>query len=118
MHLDEVGGVKKKRVYGLGSMRSVCLRSQASSNSVNMPSTSQPVQESQTQTQEDSRIQALEKEMSVMREKMMQQQREHLQTVQSLTTAFHAQISELIKGLPIPPAIAPKSDVLSTEGSH
>ena len=53
-----------------------------------------------------------------MREQMMQQQREHLQTVQSLTTAFHAQISELIRGLSIPPVIAPKSDVSSTEGSH
>ena len=118
MHLDEVGGVKKKRVYGLGSMGSVCLRSQASSNSVNMPSTNQPVQESQTHTQEDSRIQALEKEMSVMCEQMMQQQREHLQTVQSLTTAFHALISELIRGLPIPPAIARELYVPSTEGSH
>ena len=96
----------------------VCLRSQASSSSINMPSTSQPVQESQTQTQEDSRIQALEKEMSVMREQMMQQQREHLQTVQSLTIAFHAQISKLIRGLPIPPVIAPESNVPSTEGSH
>ena len=48
----------------------------------------------------------------------MQQEREHLQTVQSLTTAFHAQISELIRGLLIPPAIAPESDVPSTEGSH
>ena len=118
MQLDEVGGVKKKRVYGLGSMGSVCLRSQASSSSINIPSTSQPVQESQTQTQEDSRIQALEKDMSVMREQMMQQLRQHLQTVQSLTTAFHAQISELIRGLPIPPAIAPESDVPSIEGSH
>ena len=118
MHLDEVGGVKKKGIYGLGSMGSVCLRSQASSNSVNMPSTSQPVQESQTQAQEDSRIQALEKEISVMREQMMQQQREHLQTVQSLTIVFHAQISGLIRGLPIPPAIALESDIPSTEGSH
>ena len=25
IYLDEVGGVKKKRVYGLKSMRSVCL---------------------------------------------------------------------------------------------
>ena len=83
-----------------------------------MPSTSQPVQESQTQAQEDIRIQALEKEMSVMREQMMQQQREHLQTVHSLTTAFHAQISELIRGLPILPAIAKESDVSSTKGSH
>ena len=56
--------------------------------------------------------------MSVMCEKMMQQQREHLQTVQSLITAFHAQILELIRGLPIPPAIAPESDVPSTERSH
>ena len=96
----------------------VCLRSQASSSSINMPSTSQPVQESQTQAQEDSQIQALEREMSVMSEQMMQQQREHLQTVQSLTTAFHAQISKLIRGLPIPPVIAPKSNVPSTEGSH
>ena len=79
-----------------------------------MPSTSQPIQESQTQAQEDSRIQALEKEMSVMREQMMQQQREH----QNLTTAFHAQISELIRGLPIPPVIAPESDVPFTERSH
>ena len=62
--------------------------------------------------------QALEKEMSVMREQMMQQQRKHLQTVQSLTTAFHAQILELIRGLPIPLAIALESDVPSTEGSH
>ena len=46
IYIDEVGGVKKKRVYGLGSMGSVCLRSQASSSSINMPSTSQPVQES------------------------------------------------------------------------
>ena len=46
IYLDEVGGVKKKRVYGLASMGSVCLRSQASSSSINMPSTSQPVQES------------------------------------------------------------------------
>ena len=53
-----------------------------------------------------------------MREQMIQQQREHLQTVQSLTTAFHAQISELIRGLPIPPVIALESDVPSTEGSH
>ena len=53
-----------------------------------------------------------------MREQMMHQQMEHLQTVQSLTTAFHAQISELIRGLPIPPAIAPESDVPSTEESH
>ena len=106
IYLDEVGGVKKKRVYGLGSMGSVCLRSQASSSSINMPSTSQPVQESHTRAQEDSRIQALEKEMSVMHEQMMQQQREHLQTVQSLTTTFHTQISELIRGLPIPPVIA------------
>ena len=99
-------------------MWSVCLRSQASSSSINMPSTSQPVQESQTQAQEDSRILTLEKEMSVMREQMMQKQREHLQTVQSLTAAFHAQISDLIRGLPIPPAIALESDVPSTEGSH
>ena len=97
IYLDEVGGVKKKRIYGHGSMRSICLRSQSSSSSINMPSTSQSVQESQTQAQKDSRIQALEKEMSVMREQMMQQQMEHLQTVQSLTTAFHAQISELLK---------------------
>ena len=53
-----------------------------------------------------------------MREQMIQQQREHLQTVQSLTTAFHAQISELIRGLPIPPAIASESDAPSIEGSH
>ena len=33
-----------------------------------------------------------------MREQMIQQQMEHLQTVQSLTTAFHAQISKLIRG--------------------
>ena len=46
-----------------------------------MPSTSQPIQESQIQAQEDSRIEALEKEMSVMHEQMMQQQKEHLQTV-------------------------------------
>ena len=118
IYLDEVGGVKKKRVYGLGSMGSVYLRSQASSSSINMPSTSQPVQESQTQAQEDSQIQDLEMEMSVMCEQMMQQQREHLQTVQSLTTAFHAQISELIRGLPIQPTIAPKLDVPSIEGSH
>ena len=72
IYLDEVGGVKKKRVYGLGSKGSLCLRSQASSNSINMPSTSHPFQESQTQAQEDSRIEALEKEMSVMREQMMQ----------------------------------------------
>ena len=107
IYLDEVGGVKEKLVYGLGSMGSVCLRSQTSSSSINMPSTSQPVQESQTQAQEDSRIQTLKKAMSVMHEQMMQQQREHLQTVQSLTTTFHAHISELIMGLPIPPAIAP-----------
>ena len=118
IYLDEVGGVKKKRVYGLGSMGFVCLRYQASSSFINMPSTSQPIQESQTQAQEDSRIQALEKEMSVMRDQMMQQQRGHLQTVQSLTTAFHAQISELIRGLLIPPAIAQESDVPSSEGSH
>ena len=80
IYLDKVRGVKKKRVSGLGSMGSVCLRSQASSSSINMPSTSQPVQESQTQAQEDSRIQALEKEMSVMLEQMMQQQREHSTT--------------------------------------
>ena len=61
IYIDEVGGVKKKRVYGLGSMGSICLRSQASSSSINMPSTSQPIQESQTQAQEDSQIQALEK---------------------------------------------------------
>ena len=53
-----------------------------------------------------------------MREQMMQQQRGHLQTVQSLTTAFHAQISKLIRVLPIPPAITLKSDVPSIEGSH
>ena len=53
-----------------------------------------------------------------MREQMMQQQREHLQTVQSLTIVFHAQISGLIRGLPIPPAIALESYVPSTEGSH
>ena len=53
-----------------------------------------------------------------MREQMMQQQREHLQTVQSLNTTFHAQISELIRGLPISPAIALESDVPSTEGSY
>ena len=53
-----------------------------------------------------------------MREQLIQQQREHLQTVQSLTTAFHAQISELIRGLPIPPVIALELDVPSTEGSH
>ena len=53
-----------------------------------------------------------------MREQMMQQKREHLQTVQILTTTFHAQISKLIRGLPIPPAIAPESGVPSTEGSH
>ena len=40
IYLDEVGGVKKKRVYRLGSMGYVCLRSQASSSSINMPSTS------------------------------------------------------------------------------
>ena len=43
IYLDEVGGVKKKRVYGLGLMGSLCLRSQASSSSINKPSTSQPV---------------------------------------------------------------------------
>ena len=50
-----------------------------------------------------------------MREQMMQQQREHLQIVQSLTTTFHAQISELIRGLPIPQVIALESDIPSTE---
>ena len=35
--------------------------------------------------------------MSVMREQMIQQEIEHLQTVQSLTIAFHVQISELIR---------------------
>ena len=54
-------------------MRSLCLRSQVSSSSINMPSISQLVQESQTNAQEDSRIEALEKEISVMREQMMQQ---------------------------------------------
>ena len=43
MYLDEVGGVKKKQVYDLISMGSLCLRSQASSSSINIPSTSQPV---------------------------------------------------------------------------
>ena len=53
-------------------MGSLCLRSQASSSFINMPLTSQSVQESKTQAQEDSRIEALEKEMSVMHEQMMQ----------------------------------------------
>ena len=52
-----------------------------------------------------------------MREKMMQQKRENLQTVQSLTTSFYAQISELMRGLPISPAIAPESDVPSIDHS-
>ena len=43
IYLDEVGGVKKKQVYDLISMGSLCLRSQASSSSINIPSTSQPV---------------------------------------------------------------------------
>ena len=43
IYLDEVGRVKKKQVYDLGSMGSLCLRSQASSSSINIPSTSQPV---------------------------------------------------------------------------
>ena len=34
IYLNEVRGVKKKRVYGLGSMGSLCLRSQASSSSI------------------------------------------------------------------------------------
>ena len=46
IYLDEVGGVKKKLVYGLRSMRSLCLWSHVSSNSINMPSTSQPIQDS------------------------------------------------------------------------
>ena len=92
IYLDEVRGVKNKRVYGLRSMGSVCLQYQASSSYINMPSTSQLVQESLTQAQEDSRIQALEKEMSVMREQIMQQQMEHLQIVKSLATSFHAHI--------------------------
>ena len=40
IYLDEVGGVKKKLVYGLGSMRSLCLRSHVSSSSINIHSTS------------------------------------------------------------------------------
>ena len=55
--------------------------------------------------------------MSMIREQMMQQLMDHLQTVQSLTTTFHAQILELIKSLPIPPAIAPQSYVPSTDHS-
>ena len=52
-----------------------------------------------------------------MHEQMMQQQREHLQTMQSLTTTFHAQISELIRDLPIQPPISPQLDVSSTNHS-
>ena len=43
IYLDEIGGVKKKLVYGLGSMRSLCLWSHVSFSSINMPSTNQPV---------------------------------------------------------------------------
>ena len=52
--------------------------------------------------------------MSVMCEQMMQQQGEHLQIMQGLTIAFYAHISNLIKGLTIPPTIAPQLDVLFT----
>ena len=118
IYLDEVGGVKKKRVYGLGSrdlyaydlrhhpVLSICL--QLVNQFKNLRHRHKKIVESRL----------WKKEMSVMREEMMQQQREHLQTVQSLTTAFHAQISELIRGLPILPVIASESDVPYTEGSH
>ena len=53
-----------------------------------------------------------------MHEQMMQQQKKHLQTMQSLTTAFHAQILVLIKGLHIPLPIAPQSDIPSTNHSY
>ena len=46
IYIDEVGEVKKKLVYGLGSMGSLCLWSHVSSNSINIPSTSQSVQDS------------------------------------------------------------------------
>ena len=53
-----------------------------------------------------------------MRDQMMQQQKKHLQTMQSLITAFHAQILVLIRGLHIPPPIAPQSDIPSTDNSY
>ena len=40
IYLDGVRGVKKKLLYGLGLMRSLCLWSHVSSSSINMPSTS------------------------------------------------------------------------------
>ena len=40
IYLDKVGGVKKKLIYDLESMRSLCLRSHVSSSSINMSSTS------------------------------------------------------------------------------
>ena len=48
IYLDEVRGIKKKLVYGLGSMGSLSLQSHVSSSSINMPSTSQSVQDTQT----------------------------------------------------------------------
>ena len=59
-------------------MGSLCQQSHVSSSSINMASTSQPVQDSQTQEQGNGRIEVFENEMSVMREQMMQQQEEHL----------------------------------------
>ena len=50
----------------LGSMGSLCLQSHISSSSINIPSTSQPIQDSQTHTQGNSRIKTLENDMSVM----------------------------------------------------
>ena len=53
IYLDKVGEVKKKLVYGLGSMRSLSLRSHLSTSFINIPSASKPVQDSQTQAQWD-----------------------------------------------------------------
>ena len=59
IYLDKVGGVKKKLVYDLESMRSLCLQLVSQFRTL------------KHRHKGDDQIEALEKEMSVMREQMM-----------------------------------------------
>ncbi|KDP42436.1 hypothetical protein JCGZ_00233 [Jatropha curcas] len=111
IYLQEVGGVKKRQVYGLGSQASVLFgRSSASSSFATSRLQNNNI---------DSRIQEMEQRMKELEMRHQQQQEELQQQVQQqVAKLLRSHLVAMAGGLPAPPTLPSQHPRPQSSGAH
>ena len=105
-----MGGIKKQRVYGLGSHASFFYsHSSTSSSSETSRFPDQSDIDARVQAQLDQRLKEMQEQVQqqLQQQLLLQQQQQEQQLERRLNELLQARLSVLVGGLPIPPSDIP-----------